>query len=62
MTTWRKSSYSSAGNTCVELAEHDDVVLVRNSNHPEAGILTLEPGAIAALVEDVKAGELDTHC
>lgn len=58
MTTWRKSSYTH-DNSCVELAEADEAILVRNSNHRDAGTLTVTPAAMAALIEDVKADELD---
>lgn len=57
---WRKSSFTNNGQ-CVELAEHDDAVLVRNSNHPDAGTLTLDADTMAALIGDVKAGGLDAH-
>ena len=35
---WRKSSFSTASGTCVEVGlTGDDVIVVRNSNEPEAG-------------------------
>ena len=41
-------------------AEADDrMVLVRNSNQPDAGTLTLTRGQLRGLVDAVKAGELD---
>jgi hypothetical protein len=57
---WRVSSFTNNGQ-CVELADVDNAILVRNSNHPDAGTLTLGPEAMAAFVEDVKAGRLDHH-
>lgn len=59
--TWRKSSYSGSQSNCFELADLGAAVLVRNSNRPDAGTLTLAPGQMAGLVEDVKAGRLDGH-
>lgn len=59
MTTWRKSSFSDGQGQCVELAEIDDVVAIRNSNRPTAGTLTLDPSAVAAFVAGCTAGEYD---
>lgn len=56
--TWRKASYT-VDNNCVELAETDDAILVRNSNQPDAGTLTITPTDLAAFVEGVKAGDYD---
>jgi hypothetical protein len=38
----------------------DGRVLVRNSNHPDAGTLTLTPGALTAWLDTCRAGHLDT--
>jgi hypothetical protein len=59
MSTWRKSSYSSDQGNCVDLAEVEEAVLVRNSNRPDAGTLTLDRTAVAAFVAAGRAGELD---
>lgn len=56
--TWRKSSYTNNGD-CVEVADTGGSVLVRNSNHPDRGTLTLDPQAMAAFVEGCKQGEFD---
>jgi Domain of unknown function (DUF397) len=56
---WRKSTYSAANGDCVEVAERNDVVLLRNSNRPEAGTLTLDRSAVAAFIAECAAGELD---
>jgi hypothetical protein len=58
-TTWRKSSYSSAGNDCVELADGGDAVLLRDSKHPDQGHLTFTRSELAAFIAGVKAGEFD---
>jgi hypothetical protein len=58
---WRKSSFSASSSECVELAPAPDGrVLVRNSNHPDAGTLTLTPGALTAWLDTCRAGHLDT--
>jgi hypothetical protein len=36
---WRKSTYSGAGNQCVEVASGASRVLVRDSKNPNAGAL-----------------------
>ena len=36
---WRKSSYSGAGNDCVEIALAETRASVRDSKNPDAGIL-----------------------
>lgn len=56
---WRKSTFSGSNGDCVELAEVDEAVLVRNSNHPDGGTLTLDRVALAAFVAACRAGELD---
>lgn len=59
---WRKSTYSATGN-CVTMAMLDDGrAAVRNSKHPDAGVLFFEPGAMAEWIEGIKAGELDDLC
>jgi hypothetical protein len=58
--TWRKSSFSGpSGANCVEIAETDDGVLVRNSNQPEAGTLAFTRSELTAWIEGCKAGEFD---
>ena len=60
---WRTSSHSGASSTCVEMARADDAVLVRNSNHPDAGTLAVDGATMAAWLAAGKAGALDdlTH-
>jgi hypothetical protein len=58
--TWRKSSYSGTSHECVEVARPGaGVVLVRNSNHPDAGTLTLSPVALGAWLAGCRAGAFD---
>ena len=61
---WRKSSFSGSGGTgggnCVEVAElADGGIAVRNSNRPDAGVVTFTPAEMAAWIKGCKAGEFD---
>ena len=57
---WRKSSYSGQNSACVEIGEPGDgSLLVRNSNHPDAGTLALAPTVMATWVAGTKSGDLD---
>lgn len=56
---WRKSAFSSNQGNCVEIAADGPTVLVRNSNRPAAGVLSLPRPAVAAFVAACRAGELD---
>jgi hypothetical protein len=54
--TWRKSTFSGQASDCVELAAHPDgCVLVRNSNHPDAGTLTVPRAALHAWLDELSA-------
>ncbi|MGW7243136.1 DUF397 domain-containing protein [Streptomyces sp. NPDC054804] len=57
MDNWRKSSYSGEGdgNSCVEIANTDTHVDVRDSKTPARATLTFPAAAFAAFVEGVKA-------
>ncbi len=57
---WRKSSFSNGGGSCVEVALLDDGrTAVRNSNHPDAGIVLFTRTEMDAYIKGVKAGEFD---
>ena len=48
---WRKSSYSGGtGGDCIEVADLNPHIAIRDSKHPEAGALALTPHAFAAFV------------
>lgn len=55
--SWRKSSFSEPGQ-CVEVAREGDLMLVRNSNNPDAGTLAYNRGEWQAFIAGVQAGEL----
>ncbi|MGH3821320.1 MAG: DUF397 domain-containing protein [Pseudonocardiaceae bacterium] len=57
---WRKSSFSNGTGACVEVALLDDGrTAVRNSNHPEAGVVLFTRAEMGAYIKGVKAGEFD---
>ncbi|TDV40034.1 DUF397 domain-containing protein [Actinophytocola oryzae] len=47
---WRKSSFSSNGEACVEIAPALEQVLVRDSKCPDAGMIELPVPAWATFV------------
>ncbi|MGH3695488.1 MAG: DUF397 domain-containing protein [Pseudonocardiaceae bacterium] len=61
---WRMSSFTSSGTgnggTCVEVAGlPDGRIAVRNSNHPDAGVVYFTRAEMDAWIKGVKAGEFD---
>ena len=57
---WRKSSFSNATGSCVEIAPLDNGrIAVRNSNHPDACVVLFTRAEIDAYLKGVKAGEFD---
>jgi len=57
---WRKSTFSTSGGNCVEVAYlRDGRVGVRDSKCHEAGAVLFAQGAIVALLMGIKAGEFD---
>jgi|HubBroStandDraft_1064217.scaffolds.fasta_scaffold257291_2 hypothetical protein len=54
---WRKSSYSGGqGGNCVEIADHDSRVLVRDTKNRSGVVLRFTPDAWARFTGSVKAG------
>jgi hypothetical protein len=56
---WRKSTRSNGQGQCVEVAEMNDSVAVRDSKDPEGPVLVFTPMEWRAFVEGAKAGEFD---
>ncbi len=61
---WFKSSYSSNGGECIEVAANlaatSGIAPVRDSKDPQGPALVFGVDAFAAFVEAVKAGEFPT--
>ncbi|MEV6423091.1 DUF397 domain-containing protein [Streptomyces sp. NPDC051662] len=57
---WHKSSKSSnaAGSDCLELAEHDGQILMRESDNPDVVIRTTR-AQLRAFLDGAKQGEFD---
>ncbi|MFE2845155.1 DUF397 domain-containing protein [Streptomyces scopuliridis] len=57
---WRKSSKSSnaEGSDCLELAEHDGEILMRESDNPDV-IIRTTPAKLRAFLDGAKEGEFD---
>nr|WP_042185971.1 DUF397 domain-containing protein [Kibdelosporangium sp. MJ126-NF4]CEL17005.1 hypothetical protein [Kibdelosporangium sp. MJ126-NF4]CTQ91765.1 hypothetical protein [Kibdelosporangium sp. MJ126-NF4] len=52
---WRKSSYSGAGNDCVEIALANTGARVRDSKKPDAGALRFGTGGWVAFLESTRS-------
>ncbi|GAA3176957.1 MULTISPECIES: DUF397 domain-containing protein [Streptomyces] len=55
---WQKSSYSNENMNCVELASRDGLILIRESDDPDA-VVTTTPEKLEAFILGVRAGEFD---
>jgi Domain of unknown function (DUF397) len=56
--SWIKARASVGNNACVELAEHDGMIVLRNSRDPDI-LLTFTRDEMRAFVRGVAAGEFD---
>jgi Domain of unknown function (DUF397) len=57
---WHKSSRSGGnGGNCVEVAELDTAVAVRDSKHPDKGMLVFSRSEWSSFVDAAKKGEFD---
>lgn len=57
--TWRKSTFSGDNGQCVEVAQADGLIAVRNSNFPDAETVWFTPAEMGAFVKGCAAGEFD---
>ena len=51
---WRKSSRSTGGNDCVEVAQAGASCLIRDSKNPDGARLAVRPQAWAAFIRGIK--------
>jgi len=58
---WRKSTFSSQGNDCVEVNADlgDGMRGIRDSKDPDGPALAVSAAALAAFIQGAKAGEFD---
>jgi len=58
--TWRKSTFSSNADACVEVCPTDDGgMMVRDSKDPNGAALTFTRNEWTAFIEGAKASEFD---
>jgi hypothetical protein len=55
---WRRASFCANGE-CVELAEQDGTIIMRNSAHPAGPALHYTAEEFGSFVRGIKAGEFD---
>jgi hypothetical protein len=56
---WRKASYSASNGGCVEVADHDSRVLVRDTQDRTGPALKLTPDAWRRFADQVKRSLAD---
>ncbi len=55
---WHKASFCQNGE-CVEIAEHNDTVVMRNSAQPDSGYVYFMPEEFSTFLREAKAGRFD---
>ncbi|MGW0893912.1 DUF397 domain-containing protein [Saccharopolyspora gloriosae] len=53
---WKKSSYSSATRTCVEIARSDRAVAARDSKNPDGGVLLFGAASWTSFLNGIRTG------
>ncbi len=59
MRNWRKSKRSSETGNCVEIADDDNSVFVRDTKNRDNGTLEFSKESFKSFVDSVKVGEFD---
>lgn len=57
--TWRKSTHSGVNSNCVEVANLNNTIAVRDSKHPTGPTLIFTPTEWEAFINGAKDGEFD---
>ena len=56
--TWQRASFCASGE-CVEIAQRDGVIFMRNSREERRHVLRYTPEEWQSFIRGVKAGEFD---
>lgn len=56
---WKKSTRSSAGGDCVEVATPPRAVMVRDSKNQQGPVLSFNAGEWRGFIEAIKTGKFD---
>ncbi len=56
---WQKARRSQSNGNCVEVAQLDDGVAVRDSKDPAGAVLVFTPSEWDAFLDGAKGGEFD---
>ncbi|MFR9731810.1 DUF397 domain-containing protein [Saccharopolyspora sp. MS10] len=56
---WRKSSYSSSVEKCVEVARFEHAVAARDSKDPGGGVLVVSAASWNSFLRGISAGRFD---
>lgn len=56
---WRKSRFCNGASACVEIAELEGVIALRDSKDPDGPVLIFTPEEWAAFIAGAKDGEFD---
>ena len=55
---WRRASFCASGE-CVEVAQQDSVIILRDSTQPHGSMLRYAAGDWGSFVRDIKSGKLN---
>ncbi|MFE4831230.1 DUF397 domain-containing protein [Streptomyces sp. NPDC056672] len=56
---WRRTSFTGGNNNCAEFGRAGDLIVWRDSKRPEQEPLVYTQAEVKALIDGVRAGELD---